>query len=442
MRYSITGPGAYDACVAAGGARVKGYPYLPDLAYADLTLQQVQALQQQGYAVQVLKTSTNHQITAPPLDTIGTLPSLSSGLVYDLTRFSDLFNALTPPLDGSAFPLTVAVLDSGINDSHLDLAGKVLYKRNFTDSPTEDDFFGHGTAVAWLIAGGRDWIGPGGARDNARPQGFAPGAKLLSLKVLNDQGQGNEETVVDGLHEVIRLWEEHPPEVPGGISFDPMGPNVVNLSLGTPDTGDPGDPIRMAVREVFSRNIGVFVSAGNNGPGLGSITSPASDPSCWAIGAVDQGFSVASFSSRGPTKEGLVKPDLAFFGVGLTTADARTEAGYKTVSGTSFASALACGGGVIFVEGILRALQVQPTVFATTQNLSQIAKKPADAPPGKDTAYGWGIPFGDSVAGLLARAQQDLPLASLLAFVPGVALIGMLGGMVRSMMPSSGSRKK
>ncbi len=84
-----------------------------------------------------------------------------------------------PPLSGTG--LTVAVLDSGINDSHVSLQGKVVHCRNLTSSPSARDVFGHGTQVAFLTCGG---VHVEGAK-----AGVAPGARVMNFKVINDIGE-------------------------------------------------------------------------------------------------------------------------------------------------------------------------------------------------------------------------------------------------------------
>ena len=103
-----------------------------------------------------------------------------------------------PPLTGTG--LTVAVLDSGIRKSHETLQNKVVYEVNLTSSPSPTDVFGHGTQVAFVIAGGLHALGS--------KSGVSPGAVLMNIKVINDEGIGNDEDIVFGIDRVCELAEE------------------------------------------------------------------------------------------------------------------------------------------------------------------------------------------------------------------------------------------
>ena len=116
--------------------------------------------------------------------------------VTAVETLSDVFYLLrsyfNPPLTGSG--LTVAVLDSGVRKTHESLRSKVVCEANFTDSPTADDIFGHGTQVAFVIAGGMHAAG--------EKAGVSPGASILNIKVINDEGIGSDEDIVLGIDRV------------------------------------------------------------------------------------------------------------------------------------------------------------------------------------------------------------------------------------------------
>ncbi|MFD0579509.1 S8 family peptidase [Dactylosporangium darangshiense] len=223
-------------------------------------------------------------------------------------------------LDGSG--VKVAVLDSGIDATHPDLAGRVVAEQNFTEGYEDNrDLVGHGTHVASTIAGT-------GAASSGRYAGVAPGAQLLDGKVC----------VVDGCNE---SW------ILAGMQWAAeQGAQIVNLSLGSYDT--PGlDPIEQAVQDLTAQqNILFVVAAGNTGPGAGTVTSPASADAALAVGAVDKGDQLADFSSRGPRAgDGGVKPDLTAPGVDIVAARSKDASegtpigeSYLRMSGTSMAT--------------------------------------------------------------------------------------------------------
>ncbi|WP_159044510.1 S8 family serine peptidase, partial [Streptomyces sp. NRRL B-24085] len=197
----------------------------------------------------------------------------------------------------------VAVLDTGIDTGHPDLAGKVVAEQDFSGTGTTTDKFGHGTHVASTVAGS-------GARSDGKYKGVAPGARLLNGKVLDDQGGGTDSGIIAGMEWAVA-----------------RGADVVNLSLGGPDS--PGtDPMEEAVDRLSAESGALFViAAGNDGEfgefGEGTVGSPGSAASALTVGAVDESDALAAFSSRGPrVGDGGVKPDLTAPGVAITAAAA------------------------------------------------------------------------------------------------------------------------
>jgi serine protease AprX len=224
-------------------------------------------------------------------------------------------------------------------------------------------------------------------------------------------------------------------------------PLVINLSLGAPDDGNPNNPIRAACRTAVDNLIWVMAAAGNGGPNPGTIWSPAADPKVMGIGAVyvDR-FEVASFSSRGPTIEGYVKPDAVSFGSDLWLADSKSDTSYSVRSGTSFASPAVAGTAAVAIEAARRFMGMTVPLAAlagerfrlglTIGQIAEIAArscvKPAGAPAGKDNSYGYGLPFGE----LIMQNMQSLTTAvgALSTVQPVVTLMGM--ALVMGMMGS------
>ncbi|MFI6757512.1 S8 family serine peptidase, partial [Micromonospora sp. NPDC050417] len=167
----------------------------------------------------------------------------------------------------------VAVLDTGIDQSHPDVAGRVTAARNFTDSVDATDHHGHGTHVASTVAGT-------GAASGGSRRGVAPGASLLVGKVLDDNGSGYESWIISGME-----WAAA------------QGAAVVSMSLGgTP--GEGGDPLSEAVDRITAESDTLFVvAAGNEGTDY-SVGTPGTAASALTVGAVDRDESLAPFSSR------------------------------------------------------------------------------------------------------------------------------------------------
>ncbi|WP_092782913.1 S8 family serine peptidase [Actinokineospora terrae] len=220
--------------------------------------------------------------------------------------------------------VTVAVLDTGVDETHPDLAGAVTRSRNFSDSPDTDDRVGHGTHVAATVTG------------SGRYQGVAPDSTLLNGKVLGDEGGGYESDVIAGME-----WAAA------------EGADVVNLSLGSssPSAGD--DPASLAVNRLTAETGTLFVVAAGNS--AGQVGSPAAADAALTVGAVARDESLAPFSSRGPRAgDGAIKPDITAPGVGIVAARAaHGQIGdpvgdrHVALSGTSMATPHVAGAAAL-----------------------------------------------------------------------------------------------
>jgi len=228
----------------------------------------------------------------------------------------------------------VAVVDSGIDTSHPDLADRVVASANFT-ADAAGDAVGHGTHVASTIAGS-------GAASSGRYRGIAPDARLLDAKVCDAEGYCAEDAILAGME-----WAAVTQHAP-----------VVNMSLGGMDTPDV-DPLEQAVNTLSAQYGTLFVvAAGNSGPGEGTVESPGSADAALTVGAVDGQDAIAEFSSRGPLAgDGALKPDLTAPGVGIVAARAAgTELGevvddqYVRLSGTSMATPHVAGAAADLLQ--------------------------------------------------------------------------------------------
>lgn len=233
-------------------------------------------------------------------------------------------------LDGTG--VTVAVLDSGIDATHPDFAGKITAIENFTSASDTDDILGHGTHVASTVAGS-------GAESGGKHKGVAPGAKLAIGRVCVTRCQ--ESAILAGMEWAAQLAP------------------VVNLSVGG-DDGPGIDPLEQAVNDLTAAHGTLFVmSAGNNGAqGSGSVGSPASADAALAVGAVDDRDGLARFSSRGPrVGDDALKPDITAPGVDIVAAAAANGTfgtpvgeGYASLSGASMASPHVAGAAAILTQ--------------------------------------------------------------------------------------------
>ncbi|MCA2215907.1 S8 family serine peptidase [Jidongwangia harbinensis] len=229
----------------------------------------------------------------------------------------------------------VAVLDTGIDDTHPDLTGKVLAAKNFTAEADPRDLLGHGTHVASIVAGT-------GAASGGTHRGVAPGASLLSGKVCFVAQSDNcpESAILAGMQWAVD-----------------QGADVVNLSLGGADTVGL-DPMEEAVNTLSARHDTLFVvSAGNNGDGEMTVESPSTADAALSVGAVRDDDTLTGFSARGPRLgDTAMKPELTAPGQGITAA-ASTAAGtvppgefYVQYDGTSMAAPHVAGAAAILAQ--------------------------------------------------------------------------------------------
>ena len=286
-----------------------------------------------------------------------------------------------PSLSGKG--ITVAVIDSGIDDRHAALARRVLHTEDFTGGDGVDRY-GHGTHVAGIIAGQS-----GSTAETAGYRGIAAGAYLVNLRVLDETGSGTASGVIEAIDWAIDHRNEY-------------GIRVINLSLGAPVLQPyRDDPLCEAVERAVDAGIVVVAAAGNYGRNaegqtvLGMITSPGNDPRALTVAALDthetpqrSDDTVAPYSSRGPTRYDLVlKPDLAAPGTHIISTESsdsylaktfpeRHVAGaglnaYMQLSGTSMAAAVVSGAVSLLLDerSNLTPLDVRAVLQLTTSFL-------------------------------------------------------------------------
>jgi subtilisin family serine protease len=247
----------------------------------------------------------------------------------------------------------VAVLDTGFDAAHPDLAGKVVASQSFIPGETVADGHGHGTHVAATIAGT-------GAAEAGLRKGVAPGADLVIGKVLSNSGSGPITRVMDGME-----W--------AAIDQDA---DVINMSLGSDPT--PGtDPVSRMVNQLTRDTGALFViSAGNGGPGAHTIGAPGAADSALTVAAVDKAELLAGFSSRGPrVGDEALKPDITAPGVGIVAARAAgTSLGnavndlYTSLNGTSMSAPHVAGAAAILAQRRPEwtATQLKPALMSTS----------------------------------------------------------------------------
>jgi subtilisin family serine protease len=167
----------------------------------------------------------------------------------------------------------VGVFDTGVDKSHPELAGKVVWEKNYTTSETVADKQGHGTFCASEIVGAVNIDGP------------APEAEIYSFKVLGDNGSGNFDWLTAAVKEAKTL-----------------GVEVYSISIGSgkstasPDTFVPS--MRAALKASIDSGAIICVAMGNSGPSYPSGEFPGRYPEVIAVAACDANRQIGSFSSR------------------------------------------------------------------------------------------------------------------------------------------------
>jgi len=418
MRYAVISKGLtisqlQDEVRRAGGKNIK-VALASKQVFCDLgpdAVSKLQAMSCSVTRVRGVKAAVMPPIVTPPTPIAAVPTYRAADLILEI-GMEDMRNITEPPLYGSG--MNLAIVGTGIRKTHKRINGRVVYEKNYTISPMRDDF-DHDTGVCDIALA------------------LAPQCNILNLKVLNDKGEGSEEDVAIAIDDCISLRD---------INSD-IAPTVINLSLGGPDDGNPDNPLRVACIAAVNRGIWVSASAGNSGPAPYSITCPACEKYVFATGSISyEPFQVSTFSSRGPTMEGLVKPDAVMFGENIEMASSKSDTAVVAKSGTSFATPFNSGIAIIYHEAAKRqalwkesVLGVPPgeIYFVSMQELIDsylplICLKPEKAPRGKDYEYGYGLPYGPlAYKALFARPAIDIStLMSMVTPVMGIGLLEMM----------------
>ena len=275
--------------------------------------------------------------------------------------------------------INVAVIDSGIDKNHPDLIGKVIAEKNFlANEISADDLLGHGTMIAGIIAGS-------GASSDGKYKGIAPGASLINVKVIDQNGDGKVSDIIAGIE-----WAIY------------NGADVLSLSLGGINLGETNPPITMAADNAADMGAVVCVAAGNRNrtesssqlvgaspsqlqdrspielsqaggssgkdvyflfvpivfalpPGL--IDSPGDGVNVITLGSTDAVGHMASFSGSGPTRDDRIKPDVVAPGMDIISTipaglkgPVYVDVYYARESGTSLSTPIAAGLAALLLQ--------------------------------------------------------------------------------------------
>lgn len=209
--------------------------------------------------------------------------------------------------------IIVAVIDTGCDKDHPDIQNNLLQGYNCIDNNTNsDDDNGHGTHVAGTI---------GAINNNFGIVGTAPEVKILPIKALNKNGEGNNAWVANGVRWAVD-----------------NGANLITMSLGSPY---PSKQLEESINYALNNKVVVFCAAGNSGNDT-DVQYPAKYSQTISIGAINRNLQVCNFSCVGDT--------LDFLAPGEDIISCVPNGSYANMSGTSMATPFAVGCAALLLS--------------------------------------------------------------------------------------------
>ena len=266
----------------------------------------------------------------------------------------------------------MAVQDSGFLLDHQAYANtQVLATHDFID---DDDIVGpepgdpadqhfHGTWVLATITGD----------DPGKFRGVAPGVSVILSKTEDTtvEQPAEEDTYVAGLE-----WIE-------GMGADIFSGSLIYQDWYTIDDLDGASAVTsVAIEAAVGNGLIVFTSMGNTGPMPSSLGAPADAEGAISLGAINVAGELAGFSSRGPTADGRIKPDLVAPGWDVYTVDVATLDAYVKISGTSFSTPISAGVGALLLEAY---------PWLTPKQMADLLRSSASLADAPDNDWGHGI---------------------------------------------------
>ncbi|MFE9406939.1 S8 family serine peptidase [Streptomyces sp. NPDC006530] len=246
--------------------------------------------------------------------------------------------------DSAGDGVTAYVIDTGVRISHKDFGGRASYGFNAVDNNNKaDDGNGHGTHVAGTIAG--------------TEHGVAKKAKIVAVRVLDNQGSGSTEQVVAGID-----W----------VTKNHKGPSVANLSLG--GTADPA--LDAAVQKAIASGITFGVAAGNESADAGN-GSPSRVKEAITVASSTKDDQQSGFSNFGSVV------DLYAPGSDITSDWNTSDTATNTISGTSMATPHVVGAAAVYLAGHKDATPAQVSDALTGGATAGAISNPSPGTPNK-----------------------------------------------------------
>ncbi|MFH8290703.1 S8 family peptidase [Streptomyces sp. NPDC018059] len=257
------------------------------------------------------------------------------------------------PLNGSyTYPdtagsgVTAYVIDTGVRISHSEISGRAVNGYDAVDGDTTaQDGNGHGTHVATTVAG--------------KTYGVAKNAKVVAVRVLDNNGSGTTAGVIAGIDWVTR-------------HHTAGAPAVANMSLG----GGASTSLDTAVKNSIADGVTYAVAAGNESTNAAN-SSPARVPAAITVGATSNTDARASFSNYGSVLD-IFAPGVSIK-AGWHTGDTATN----TISGTSMATPHVAGAAAIYLAGHTSATPAQVASALVNGSTPSVVTNPGTGSPNR-----------------------------------------------------------
>ena len=237
----------------------------------------------------------------------------------------------------------VAVIDSGIDSLHEDLAGKVKNVKNCTDSRTSDDLFGHGTHVAGIISANTN--------NKIGVAGVGYDISLMNAKALSDNGSGYYSWIADCI-----IW-----------SAD-QGASVINMSLGGTDYSQ---MLEDAINYARDKGVVIVAAAGNSNSN--GFFYPAAYSQVLSVAATDDNDGKASFSNFGNWVD-VAAPGVSILSILPSHSNYFKTKNYGYLSGTSMAAPYVAGLAGLLYSVNLKGDDVIKAIFQNSDQITGTGK--------------------------------------------------------------------
>ncbi|MFD5078231.1 S8 family peptidase [Streptomyces sp. NPDC058371] len=246
--------------------------------------------------------------------------------------------------DSAGSGVTAYVIDTGVRITHTQISGRATYGYDAVDGDTTAaDGNGHGTHVATTIAGST--------------YGVAKKAKIVAVRVLDNNGSGTTAGVIAGID-----W----------VTNNHSGPSVANLSLG----GGASTTLDTAVSNSIASGVTYAIAAGNSNANASSY-SPARVATAITVGATTNTDARASYSNYGSVLD-IFAPGSSIL-AGYNTSDTATA----TLSGTSMATPHVAGAAAVYLASHTSATPAQVSTALVNGATSNVVSGPGTGSPNK-----------------------------------------------------------